>query len=120
MEENKLIAEFMGRTYRPVRAGYETGSSWQVSGKEFRTQEECLEYCTEYNKGKDPDCCYFPLPNTDRTLSLENGEYVFECKYNRDWSWLMPVVEKICRLKIGDGVETVEYPFLRTFGLFSE
>ena len=41
-----------------------------------------------------------------------------ENKFN-SWEWLMPVVEKICKTKIGDGVEYVEYPHLRTFGMIN-
>ena len=39
--------------------------------------------------------------------------------YNNNWNRLMPVVEKICRMEIGDGIEYVEYPFLRTFGMLN-
>jgi len=40
-------------------------------------------------------------------------------QYNKNWEWLMPVVEKICKTKIGDGVEYVEYPYLRAFGMIN-
>lgn len=40
-------------------------------------------------------------------------------KFNNSWEWLMPVVEKICKTKIGDGVEYIEYPHLRTFGMIN-
>jgi len=43
------------------------------------------------------------------------GEY-----FRTSWNWLMPVLEKICRLKIGDGIETIDYPNLRTFGMINE
>lgn len=43
-----------------------------------------------------------------------------ESKFETSWDWLMPVVEKICKTKIGDGVEYVEYPYLRTFGMLNE
>lgn len=36
--------------------------------------------------------------------------------YHDSWDWLMPVVEKISRIKIGDGIEYVEYAYVRTFG----
>lgn len=37
-----------------------------------------------------------------------------------DWNWLMPVIEKICRTKIGDGDDNVEYTTLRTFGMLNQ
>lgn len=40
--------------------------------------------------------------------------------YHKDWFWLMPVLEKICRIKIGDGITYVEYAYPRTFGMLSE
>ena len=40
--------------------------------------------------------------------------------YHQSWDWLMPVVDKIMRTKIGNGVEYVEYPYLRTFGMLNE
>ena len=43
------------------------------------------------------------------------GEY-----FRTSWNWLMPVLEKICRLKIGDGIETIDYANLRTFGMINE
>jgi hypothetical protein len=49
------------------------------------------------------------------------GEHVSlsKLKFHSDWNWIMEVVEKIIKTKIGDGIETVEYPFLRTFGMIS-
>lgn len=44
---------------------------------------------------------------------------VSDLKYHSDWSFLMPVLEKICRLKIGDGEEYVEYATPRTFGMLN-
>jgi hypothetical protein len=32
----------------------------------------------------------------------------------------MPVLEKIVKTKIGDGIKYVEYPYLRTFGMVNE
>jgi hypothetical protein len=40
--------------------------------------------------------------------------------YDILWSILMPVVEKICRLKIGDDITTVEYAYTRTFGMLNK
>jgi hypothetical protein len=43
-----------------------------------------------------------------------------DMKFNSSWDWLMPVVEKISRMKIGDGIETVEYAYPRTFGMVNK
>ena len=40
--------------------------------------------------------------------------------YHQDWSRLMHALEKICRTKVGDGVEYVEYATPRTFGMLNE
>lgn len=42
-----------------------------------------------------------------------------ENKFNNSWDWIMPVVERICITKIGNGNETIEYPYLRTFGMIN-
>jgi len=43
-----------------------------------------------------------------------------EMRYHSDWNWLMPVLEKIIRVEIGDDVETVKHAFPRTFGMIDE
>lgn len=62
----------------------------------------------------------YPLYNIDDD---ENSGWISEqianAKFHSDWSWLMPVLEKICRMKIGDGLKTIEYPHPRTFGMLS-
>ena len=40
--------------------------------------------------------------------------------YDSCWGYLMPVVEYICRLKIGDGKKYVDYAYPRTFGMLNE
>lgn len=52
-------------------------------------------------------------------LSIFPGKQykVSHLKYYSNWSWLMPVLEKICHLKIGDGKTYVEYACPRTFGM---
>ena len=52
----------------------------------------------------------------------KNGLWITEpfLGYEKYWDKLMPVIEKICRLKIGDGKEFVEYANLRTFGMLNE
>lgn len=42
-----------------------------------------------------------------------------ELKYHESWDWLMPVIEKICRIRVGDGVELVDYSYPRTFGMLN-
>lgn len=45
--------------------------------------------------------------------------YVGEEIFHSSWEMLMPVVEKICRLKIGDGIKTIYYAYPRTFGMLN-
>jgi len=41
-------------------------------------------------------------------------------KYHNSWSKLMPVVEQICKTKMGDGVKFIDYHYLQTFGMKNE
>ena len=63
----------------------------------------------------------YPIYNID---DEENtgwiSEQISKAEFDTRWDWLMPVVDKIMRTKIGDGVEYVEYPYLRTFGMLNE
>lgn len=63
----------------------------------------------------------YPIYNID---DKENtgwiSDQISNAEFDTRWDWLMPVLEKICRLKIGDGIETVDYPNLRTFGMINE
>jgi len=43
-----------------------------------------------------------------------------DLRYYSSWDWLMPVLEKICRMQIGDGKEYIDYPIPRTFGMINE
>lgn len=43
----------------------------------------------------------------------------FDIVYHQSWAALMPVIEQIMSIKIGNGIETVEYAFLRTFGMLN-
>lgn len=85
--DNELIAEFMERPFRPVKAGYETGSSFVSIGIDFKTKAECLAFCDKENEHRSPDDSFFPLP-------VPTG-FDFELHYDTSWDWLMPVVEKI-------------------------
>ena len=49
-----------------------------------------------------------------------NGKYSVDLFFSSSWEWLMPVVEKICKTKIGDGTDTIDYTYLRTFGMLNE
>lgn len=40
-----------------------------------------------------------------------------ELKFHSSPEWLFPVLEKICKMQIGDGITTVEYACPRTFGM---
>lgn len=48
-------------------------------------------------------------------VSTYNGTWCFESPppFNKSWGWLMPVVEKICKISYDDG--DTAYP--RTFGM---
>ena len=48
------------------------------------------------------------------------SEFIDVVPYHFSWYWLMPVLEKICRMKIGDDIITVAYATPRTFGMLSE
>lgn len=41
-------------------------------------------------------------------------------RYHESFDWLVTVLEKICRMKIGDGFEFVDYAYPRTFGMISQ
>lgn len=58
-----------------------------------------------------------PISSTDDTL-LPYWED--ELQFNSEWNWLMPVLKKICRLRIVDGKEFVDFAHPRTFGMISE
>lgn len=77
-------------------ASCQTAVSGSALIAEFMKDEQCTPYWVNLRAGV-------------------KGEY-----YTTSWNWLMPVLEKICRLKIGDGIETVDYPNLRTFGMINE
>jgi len=51
------------------------------------------------------------------TFKQEHNAVVWASQllYDTSWDWLMPVVEKICSLKIGDDITYVKYAYIRTF-----
>jgi hypothetical protein len=62
------------------------------------------------------------ISNLEYFANLSHGMSFIppKLKYHESWDWLMPVIEKICKLKIGDGVEYVEYAYPRTFGMIND
>jgi hypothetical protein len=40
--------------------------------------------------------------------------------FNYSWDWLMPVIEKICRTRIGDGIKYIDFAYPRTFGMIND
>lgn len=40
-----------------------------------------------------------------------------QIKFHTSWDWLMPVLEKICRTKVGDGIKYIDHAYPRTFGM---
>lgn len=59
----------------------------------------------------------YPIYNID---DKENtgwiSEQISRAEFHTRWDWLMPVFEKLCKTKIGDGITYVEYATPRTFG----
>lgn len=43
-------------------------------------------------------------------------QFPFDSSYDA----LMPVLEKICRLRISDGIEFIDYAYPRTFGMINQ
>jgi hypothetical protein len=68
----------------------------------------------------------YMVPNLYPIFHKEDGESTGETEQRlhlidfKKWEWLMPVVRKILREKIGDGESTVEFPYFRTLGLNQE
>jgi len=58
----------------------------------------------------------------EQHLNQNNNHHFLEgnLKYKENWDWLMPVLEKLCRKEIGDGITYVKYATPRTFGMLSE
>lgn len=60
---------------------------------------------------------YWEMESEGRTTVLGSEASL---SYHCSWGWLMPIIEKISAIKIGDGVEYVEYAYPRTFGMINE
>jgi hypothetical protein len=63
----------------------------------------------------------YPIHNID---DKENtgwiSEQISNAEFHTRWDWLMPVLEKLCRKEIGDGITYVKYATPRTFGMLNE
>jgi hypothetical protein len=66
-------------------------------------------------------------PNYYRMSDSFNPENITRCSlksmefsFKNSWNWLMPVLEKLCRKEIGDGITYVKYATPRTFGMLNE
>jgi hypothetical protein len=95
-EQNKLIAEFMG--YEIVRIGYYDchdgdewdETEWQVVNREW-LDKMCIDSVGDY------------VANVS-----ENKIHEWEdVKYHSDWSWIMPVVEKIESVEVDQANEII-------------
>jgi len=66
-------------------------------------------------------------------MSVKIGEDIYSWKigcleplkeehlaYDKSWGWLIPVLEKICRTRVGDGREYIEYAYPITFGMIDK
>ena len=63
----------------------------------------------------------YPIHNID---DKENtgwiSEQISNAEFHTRWDWLMPVLEKLCRKEIGDGITYVKYATPRIFGMLNE
>lgn len=89
LEGNKLIAVFMGLELEEILFG-----KYVYAREEFKDVHKLNTYYTEFYE-----------PN--------------ELLYDFSWDWLMPVVEKICRLRVGDGKDFIDFSYPRTFGMLN-
>lgn len=103
-QNNKLIAEFMGYQILHKKFQYRNFNS---SNESYFENDEGEIVCDE--RGQEVNL----YPDGDPLSDLS------ELPFNSSWEWLMPVLEKIFRLKIGDGIEYVEYACARTFGMLN-
>lgn len=78
VEGNKIIAEFMGKKFKPYK-----GNSFY--DEEFSTYAECQKWIEDNCLEKEYE------PELDWKIGLG--------KYHLSWDWLMPVVGKIERIK---------------------
>jgi hypothetical protein len=89
-EKNRMILEFMG--IKPAFNSFTNKWGWGNSpwfACSYDTEEEVMDAVAGY------------------------------AKYDTDWSWIMPVLEKLCRTRIGDGETIVDYPYPYTFGMLT-
>jgi len=92
-----LIAEFMG--IKEIKSSFDSYGN-----------QEPIWYCGYLGYRTSA----FSVPNKSF------DQFLKDAKFRTSWDWLMPVLEKIVKTKIGDGIKYVEYPYLRTFGMVNE
>lgn len=90
-QHNKIIAEFMGGVYLRKECPFD-----------YHIIEEI-----KFNKGNHPH-----IPNADYSTT----EQLVHLRYHCDWSWLMPVLERLQEVPIGK----TEFIYPRTFGMRNE
>lgn len=95
IEGNKLIAEFMGAIYSEYAEAWGFDNA-RIEPKPIKFQGKTYKNCVWAER------------------------FEKELKYHSSPEWLFPVLEKICRTKIGDGITTVEYACPRTFGMIDK
>ena len=89
LEKNLLILDFMGEKPKMKSPDRYSWSDLPYFSCVYDTPEEVMDAVAKY------------------------------MRYDMSWKLLMPVLEKLCRTKIGDGETTVEYAYPYTFGRLS-
>lgn len=103
MEDNKLIAEFIGWIYIPWNnlQGYSDAGWWKYQEPLKDNKSSFFNYLEKSSKDKSTKIGkQFYICRLDKDL-----------KFNTSWDWIMPVVEKIERLNAEkwDGVTIPKY-----------
>jgi hypothetical protein len=102
IEGDRLIGKFIGY-YQPTEV-----QDGLFSFEVYSSKAEC--------KKDHPGCKISKYHNED----IEGFTFVDNPKYSTSWKYLMPVLEKICRTKVGDGIEFIDYAHPRTFGMINK
>ena len=50
---------------------------------------------------------------------MNTGNCFTKLLFHKSWDWLIPVIEKLQKTKIGDGIKYVDYPTIRSFGMLN-
>lgn len=89
-KENLLIANFMGLQFS------EDDQTWYAKPKEGKSDI------------------------TRQALMLDSLAESEELLFDKNWAWLMPVVEQICLTKLGEDPYYLIYTYPRTFGMLDQ